>query len=115
MSQKYSRQHFLDLTSHVHEGFDDSHWHLPAGISYQYCTSEMSLPTLTRLCSRPLLANSARSFAPLRSSRFYSSESESASLSEGEKHIFDKLTKELSPLRLRVVDVSGNNLKYWVL
>lgn len=73
----------------------------------------MSLPTLTRLCSRPLLANSARSFAPLRSSRFYSSESESASLSEGEKHIFDKLTKELSPLRLRVVDVSGNSLKSW--
>ncbi|KAG2175986.1 hypothetical protein INT44_000465 [Umbelopsis vinacea] len=70
-------------------------------------TLAMSLPTLTRLCSRPLLANSARSFAPLRSSRFYSTESESASLSEGEKHIFDKLTKELSPARLRVVDVSG--------
>ncbi|CAO3679186.1 unnamed protein product [Umbelopsis vinacea] len=51
----------------------------------------MTLPNLARLGSRTLSIT----------------ESEIASLTNGEKHIFNKLTKELSPLRLRVADVSG--------
>lgn len=80
-------------------------------------SNEMTLPTLARLSSRTLSITGSqitRSLRPIQAARLYSSESEIASLTDGEKHIFNKLTKELSPLRLRVADVSGNNrIKQW--
>ncbi|KAF9779992.1 bola-like protein [Thelephora terrestris] len=39
--------------------------------------------------------------------RSYASQPTAPSLTEGEKHIFDKLTKELKPSELLVQDVSG--------
>ncbi|KAI9321222.1 bola protein [Dichotomocladium elegans] len=44
----------------------------------------------------------ARLSTPFRN-RMYSTES----MSQGEQHIYSKLTEALSPTRLRVVDVSG--------
>lgn len=52
-----------------------------------------------------LLSRFARSTAISRA--FYSTEAP-ASLSAGEKHIFQKLTEALSPHKLQVADVSGN-------
>lgn len=42
--------------------------------------------------------------------RTYVSQQATPSLTEGEKYIFDKLTKELEPSELLVQDVSGQNL-----
>ncbi|KAM3580958.1 hypothetical protein VKS41_006407 [Umbelopsis sp. WA50703] len=70
----------------------------------------MSLPSFTRLYSRTLVNSrswTSKNLRSLQSTRLYSSESETASLTEGEKHIYNKLTNELTPLRLRVADVSG--------
>lgn len=39
--------------------------------------------------------------------RMYASRKTTPSLTEGERHIFDKLTKELEPSELLVQDVSG--------
>lgn len=39
--------------------------------------------------------------------RMYASRQTAPSLTEGEQHIFDKLTKELEPSELLVQDVSG--------
>jgi len=39
--------------------------------------------------------------------RSYASRQTAPSLTEGERHIFDKLTKELEPSELLVQDVSG--------
>lgn len=81
-------------------------------LAFTLNSNEMTLPTLARLGSRTLSITGSqitRSLRPIQAARLYSSESEIASLTDGEKHIFNKLTKELSPLRLRVADVSGNN------
>ncbi|KAJ2960838.1 hypothetical protein NQZ79_g3844 [Umbelopsis isabellina] len=70
----------------------------------------MSLPTFARLSSRTFVNSGSyagRSLRSLQASRLYSSESETASLTEGERHIYNKLTNELTPLRLQVADVSG--------
>ncbi|KAG2172387.1 hypothetical protein INT43_004929 [Umbelopsis isabellina] len=70
----------------------------------------MSLPTFARLCSRTFVNNgshASKSVGSLQATRLYSSESETASLTEGERHIYNKLTNELTPLRLQVADVSG--------
>lgn len=41
--------------------------------------------------------------------RTYASRKTTSSLTEGEKYIFDKLTKELEPSELLVQDVSGRH------
>lgn len=54
-----------------------------------------------------LLSRFARS--TIISRAFYSTEAP-ASLSAGEKHIYQKLTEALSPHKLQVADVSGKDL-----
>jgi hypothetical protein len=51
-----------------------------------------------------------QTFAANAFSRTYASRQTVPSLTEGEKHIFDKLTKELEPSELLVQDVSGRHL-----
>ena len=56
-----------------------------------------------RLLKLPLRQN----FAANAFLRTYASRQPRPSLTEGEKYIFDKLTKELEPSELLVQDVSG--------
>jgi hypothetical protein len=59
-----------------------------------------------------LLSRFARSNVIRRA--FYTTEVP-AGLSEGERHIFQKLSEALSPSKLRVADVSGKNLELFAL